>query len=201
MGIFRHKRTKKDFWTWFQENEGEIFESDATRDSIFDELHSRLQEFHESLTFEISNVRNDGTRDLVISADGIRDAFPAVLELTEKAPRFKRFQITAFRQPHLPLAPIRMGDKEFKPEHVHFSLEEEEDELNIYVFMKDIAGASEQDCKRSLMAMYLFLDQALGEYVVETRLSAITLLDFDEHAHIEKLPLSDLPAAIAKNAS
>ena len=58
--------------------------------------------------------------------------------------------------------------------------------------MKGVTGASERKLGILKQVMYLFLDQELGEYDVETKISGIQLVDLDEHAHLSKVTISDL---------
>jgi hypothetical protein len=72
------------FWEWFRANEQTMFELGDAQDGRFDEPADRLRMVDEDLTFELGPKRED-KRELIVSAGGIKRAFPAVLELVAVA--------------------------------------------------------------------------------------------------------------------
>jgi hypothetical protein len=68
------------FWKCFNANEDEVFNFEADQERVFDKLAAQLQRVHSSLTFEFSSV-TDGMREFVISAGGLKEAFPEVVAL------------------------------------------------------------------------------------------------------------------------
>ena len=84
------------FWSWFEKNEKRLFTFETDRDRVFNELAGKLKQVHESVTFEFGPVE-DGKREFVISADGIKDAFPAVEKLYALAPKLPRWKFIKFR--------------------------------------------------------------------------------------------------------
>ena len=65
----------------FTANEPDLFEFEKNQQDVFDGLWETLHRVHPSLTFEVGPVE-DGRRDFVISADGIRAAFPKSMPST-----------------------------------------------------------------------------------------------------------------------
>jgi hypothetical protein len=92
------KEKEEDFWNWFSSNQERIYKFENNREEIFDELQGKLIEIDSNLVFEFGEIQKDSTRELIISADGIIASFPEVIKLVEKAPKFKKLQIKAFRQ-------------------------------------------------------------------------------------------------------
>ena len=83
------KDTKEHaFWKWFEKNQEDLFHFEKDREAIFDRLATALNKVHGNLTFEFSPVREDGTREFVISAGGIKAAFPNLEALHAAAPRW-----------------------------------------------------------------------------------------------------------------
>lgn len=78
-------RPEDNFWKWFQQNEALLFDFERDREHIFDLLSSEIRRVHPSLTFEFG-PKEGNRREFVISADGIRDAFPKVESLFSSAP-------------------------------------------------------------------------------------------------------------------
>src|SRR5512146_1737654 len=156
----------REFWKWFAEHEPQLFDHEAERDRVFDDLAHELTKVSPYLTFEFGPKGQ--RRELVISAGGIRSAFPAVRALVSAAPTFDRWQITAFRPRRPPLV-IHLGDKRVDPKDVQCSLLFDGEKAGIYLF---IPGYNALDSEWKQVG-YLLLDDALGEYDVESRMGLI----------------------------
>ena len=145
------------------------------------------------LTFEFGPKEN-GVRDFVISADGIKEAFPSVISLANAAPPLSRWKIIKFR-PRRGLGPISLNGLQLSPEQVDFTIEPEGSKVAVTLFMD---GYRESEHDRYAGVGFLMLDQALGEYDVETKVSGI---DFKARAVKSKLPkhaFSELAAVFDK---
>jgi hypothetical protein len=183
--------TQDAFWNWFIQHEVELFNFDPDqeneRERLFDDLASELQKVNRNLTFEFGP--NRPTREFVISAAGIKSAFPAVVRLAEAAPALDRWQITAFRPRRAPVVTIEIGDNSVDPKDVQFSLLNNGKMAGIYLF---IPGFREDDVAFKQIG-YLLLDEALGEYDVETRLGLIKMLSPDTRTVGDRHPFAELP--------
>ena len=105
------------FWNWFLRNDDDLMHFERDRESIFDTLASELQKVHPDLTFEFG-PEEDGCREFVISAGGIKKAFPAVRSLVAAAPELSGWKVTAFR-PRRPIGNIvELGDHRIDPNEV-----------------------------------------------------------------------------------
>jgi hypothetical protein len=179
------------FWSWFVQHEAELFdfdiEQEAERERLFDRLAAELQKVDRGLTFEFGP--RGPTREFVISAAGIKKIFPAVVGLAGSAPVLERWKITAFRPRRATVMTIEIGDKSVDPKDVQFSLLNNGKMAGIYLF---IPGFREDDVALQQIG-YLLLDEALGEYDVETRLGLIKMLSPDERTVGERHPLAELP--------
>ena len=79
MGCSQNQDSKEAlFWRWFQANETRLFDFEKDQDRVFNELQMQLHRIQPSLTFEFG-PKEEGKREFVISADGIKDAFPLSL--------------------------------------------------------------------------------------------------------------------------
>lgn len=169
----------------------EVFEFDPNketeREELFDRLATELQKVHPDLTFEFGP--EGPVREFVISAAGIKDAFPAVVCLANAAPTFERWQVTAFRPRRRPINIVEIGGKRIDPRDVQFSLDNGK-MAGLYLF---IPGFREDDIDLKQVG-YLLLDDALGEYDVGTRLRLIKMFSPDTRTDGERFPLPDLPA-------
>jgi hypothetical protein len=156
------------FWRWFQDNEARLFDFEQDQERIFDELQAQLQKVKPGLTFEFG-PKHDGIREFVISADGIKDIFPAVIALANAAPALSRWKIIKFR-PRRDQTQITMNGLTISPEQVEFTIEPDGAKAGITFF---IEGYKETEHVRYASVVYLMLDQSLGEYDVETKVGFI----------------------------
>jgi hypothetical protein len=158
---------QEEFWSWFAKHESVLFDFDpvreAERESLFDELAGELRRVNPDLTFEFGPK---GTRrEFVVSAAGIKRAFPAVASLIAAAPTLARWQLIAFRPRRTPHV-VEFRGKRVHPKDVQLSLLDNGKTAGIYLFMP---GFREGDADLKQIG-YLLLDETLGEYDVESRL-------------------------------
>ena len=170
MSCFQKQVSKEAaFWRWFQANETRLFDFEKDQDRIFDELQRQLQRIQPSLTFEFG-PKQEGKREFVISADGIKEAFPAVIGLVDAAPPLPRWKITKFRPRRGFQSPVTLNGLKISPEQLKFTIEPDGDKVGITLF---IEGYNPRERDRYAGVVYLMLDQALGEYDVETKVGFI----------------------------
>ncbi|HVT96553.1 MAG TPA: hypothetical protein VHE33_03545 [Acidobacteriaceae bacterium] len=186
---YKHRVSQEGkFWHWFLKHEQELFNLDSNPEPLFTQLISALSRVDRDLTFEIGPGADK--RELVISAGGIKRAFPAVSRLVQAAPpQLARWTITAFR-PRTPLPiTLEIEGKRVSSEDVQFSLLENGSVAGIRLF---IHGYNEQSTLFKQFG-YLLLDAALGEYDVETGLGFIQMLPPEESTSEHRYPFADLP--------
>jgi len=158
------------FWNWFQEHEDELFNFERDQEKIFDRLITEMHKVHRSLAFEFSPKEND-RREFVISADGIKEAFPKVQSLHASAPHLPRWKFIRFRPRRKPFD-IRYRGVSVKAQSVLVQVEPVGQKMDITVFVPNYTKTAYE--KYAPIA-FLLLDQALGEYEVETRVGAIEI--------------------------
>jgi hypothetical protein len=182
---------EQKFWKWFLRHEDEFFRFDsaavAERERLFDNLAAELRKVDGDLTFEFGP--KDEKREFVISADGLKRAFPAVAALVAAAPKLARWDVIGFR-PRRPPCIIEINGKRVDPSDVYFTLLDNGKRAGIRLF---VPGFSENEAGLKQMG-YLFLDGALGEYDVETELGFIEVLPSNSKTEGERCPLADLPS-------
>lgn len=182
------KDSRLRFWQWFASHQDQLFDFEMDQERIFDELARELRRVHPGLTFEFGPKANP--REFVISADGIREVFPAVPSLVAAAPKLERWKITAFRPRHTPLCRVQIGETFVDPADVEFSLLTKNSNIGIQLFMP---GFKKNDMTRTQIA-YLLLDNALGEYDVETKLGLIQILAPSSPSSAKRYSLPELPS-------
>lgn len=179
---------QQQFWKWFREHSNELFDFERDQERIFDQLATELQKVDPNLTFEFGP--KGAKREFVISAGGIKKAFPAVSALAQSAPALDRWQVTAFRPRRMSANVLEFRGKRVDPKTVQFSLLDNGKIAGIYLF---IPGFQEDDTDLKQIG-YLLLDEALGEYDVEARLGLIKMLSPDANTNTQRYPLPHLPA-------
>lgn len=176
------------FWKWFVDNEDELFNFERDQDVVFDALSDALHLVSEQLTFEFG-PKEDGRREFVISADGNRDAFPFVLGLAAAAPRLDRWQVTKFRpRRSLDFELVFDGEK-FLPRDLMFSIEPDNGLAGLTLFMR---GLNDRTHQTFFGIAFLFLDHALGEYDVETKVGYIDIQPMEAESNLPKHPFSEI---------
>jgi hypothetical protein len=180
---------EQDFWHWFVEHESELLNFEVDQERIFDQLASQLRKIDENLVFEFGP--KGARREFIVSADGIKSAFPAVIALVNAVPKLDRWQVIAFRPRRTPPNGVVIGDKQIDPENVEFTLLDNGTTAGIQLF---IPGLQKEKAVWKQLG-YLLLDEALGEYDVEARLGPIEMLATDAQTEWERRPLAELPSA------
>lgn len=156
------------FWNWFERNEASLFDFERDQDRTFDRLTSELRKVHPDLTFEFGPKKN-GRREFVISADGIRQAFPKVESLASAAPPLRRWTIVKFRPRRDPFD-IQYEGIVVKASSVSVVIHPGGEKPALTVFVPGYAASAH---KTFASIAFLLLDQTLGEFDVETRVGAV----------------------------
>lgn len=159
---------EEDFWKWFRSNEDTLFNFEKNRERTFDKLAAQMHKLNPSLTFEFGPIE-DGKREFVISADGIKEAFPEVEAVYGSAPSLPRWKFTKFRPRRKPMD-VNYGGVSVPA--VTTQLSRNGQLVDVTVF---IATYSESKRKEYTAIAFLLLDGALGEYDVEMRVGQIQI--------------------------
>jgi hypothetical protein len=183
------------FWEWFSEHEDMLLDCEANQEVIFDQLAAELQKVDPDLTFEIGP--HERGREFVISAGGIKRAFPAVASLVDAVPPLARWQVTAFRPRRTPTSIVEFRGKRVALRDVQFTLLDNGKTAGLYLF---IPGFREDDADLKQIG-YLLLDEILGEYDVESRLGLIKMLSPDAQTEGRRHALAELPMLFDQLAS
>lgn len=187
--------TKEEaFWKWFQANEVRLFDFEQDREKVFEELSRELKKVNPDLVFEFSPKKNE-KRDFTVSADGIKDAFPAVIALVDKAPVLERWNILKFRQRGKPVVNIRLNGEELSTDQFKFTIEPDGEKAGITLYIDGYDPS-----RRDLFAKagFLFLDNCLGEYDMETKVGFVEFGPASVSSSIPKQSLSELPETFDK---
>jgi hypothetical protein len=190
---FKSKQTRtpeSEFWAWFERNESRLFDFERDLERVFDELAAAMHKVHPDLTFEFSPVRSSGQREFVISAGGIKAAFPAVEALAGAAPNLDRWQWIKYRPRRNEVTDITFENQTVPHDEVHYLLAKDGDKVGLVLFFD---GFTEE--RRSFFGSvgYLYLDQSLGEYSVEMQVGFIEFHSRESDYFPQARPLRELP--------
>ena len=169
MAWFTRASPEERFWQWFDQNSSRLFAFEADQDRVFRDLKGALHKVHEGLTFEFGPVRG-GKREFIVSADGITERFPAVRKLVSAAPSLSQWIVIPFRPPKDIEMVIEYDGCRVGPDDVWFRSEPDGDRIGLTLHVRGLTD----ETKRSLGgATFILLDNALGEYAVESRVGFI----------------------------
>ena len=182
------------FWNWFQANEDALFHFERQQEEVFDSLSDAMSQVHADLTFEFGPVKR-GKREFVISAAGIKSAFPAVEALFAAAPHLPRWTWTKFRPGRSTVSDIEFGEVAVAGDDVRYLLARDGDKIGILLFLPGFQPDRESDFGQ---IGYLMLDEALGELAVETQVGFIEIMSKQSEYFDRSLPLQELPAHFDK---
>lgn len=188
--LFSQTTKYTGFWKWFAAHSGALHRITGRNDPLLDSLGGALAKVHPSLTFELGPPT--AHRDFVLSADGIRDAFPEVEALHSAAPKLTEWHLIKFRPRRSPSNVLMLNGQQFDPARARFLLvKDDPGKVGIVLFLE---GYSKAQHDLFAKAGFLILDEALGEYDIETRVGAIDFLGGDSPYYARSRPLAELPA-------
>ena len=185
----RRKDPKKEFWRWLEHHRRDILReiegTSAFRTHVWsiDELGRRLHDIDHHLGHEIG-MADPSTIELIVSADGVKSAFPAVIELVASAPPLKGFKVTAFK-PRCPDGmTLHASGQVVTDDLLSYRLISTDDDLGIEVFID-----CDLDQETLTKVGFLSLDQRLGEYDVAT---GLTWIEFALGRPLDAAPITHL---------
>ena len=170
------------FWTWFKENESKFPATDKFAAGYGKELRRRLNLIAPGLVYEIS-IPEEGQKELVISADGLRRLIPYVEDLVRAAPLIEGWKITAFRPRMDDYATftLRYGERDFDPQSLWCYSRVVDGHFDLIIYHPDYSPEA-----RNILVngTYVLLDMALGE------LDVMTGIRYIDHQQLPKDPES-----------
>lgn len=182
-GIFKKKPgTSQDdhagdridaFWAWVIANRARIVAEVQARGAgsetpprAIHEIGDQLGKISPALAYE-AGMSDPETLDVVISAEGMRELFPLVIEVTNRVPMVAGLKATAFRQRN-PDVSLHVLDQQMTADDVHYVSQVEGDKIGVDLFFN-----VDLDERSRIMIGFLMLDMTLGEYDVGTALGSI----------------------------
>lgn len=190
MRLFDRKSPEKKFWDWFSENRENFTSHDS---SVLKPLAEKIHSIHPDLTFEFS-LPKGGEREFVISADGIRGTIPAVEKLCAAAPDIVGWTIKKYRQRgQSDDIELQFGEIKFDSSDFYVTLHRDGSSVGLTVFVRDTNRFSKEGQYQG--AAWIFLDNAIGEYDMMTKVGFVEFADGSVESELPKYALRDLPQA------
>lgn len=177
------------FWSLFRERAVHLARAESADDAVYDELLDKLQEIEPGLFVEFS--ASQAECELIITADGDQDLFPAARAAVAQAPRIDGWTIQALK-PRLGMpataswkgVTVEIDEVVFEP----LQTDDSDQGLRIYV-----PALEQADVAAAHNALLRALDHALGEerFALGVQFTEVVPMpeNFDPEAHI---PLRDL---------
>ncbi len=164
------KDVLRDFWHWFAKHQEAFYHFEDNQQQLFGALQKKLFEIHHDLSFEFGPVQQNGRRIFTITAGGIRDAFPFVVQLVDRAPKLEKWQVNAFKQrvPANDLS-VQLGEEvKLGYSDIFFEYVFKDELVNLNLYIKNY-----KDNDQYKGAAFILLDALLGEYDTETYLGSV----------------------------
>jgi hypothetical protein len=146
-----------------------------------------MRKVHPDLVFEFGPIENN-RREFVISAGGLKSAFPFVDSLYSRAPNLACWNFTKFRPRRIPME-IKIGDIRVSPDDVEVTIQADGEKAGLTVYLRGLDKKRED---QYLQAAFLFLDQAIGEYDMEIKVGFIEIKPFEQSTKFQRLNLLSL---------
>lgn len=194
--LFTTKNKAQNFWNWFSKNEELYFHFEKNQEILFFKLKTELEKIHPDLVFEFSPIFENGIREFVISADGIKSIFPIVIDLVKQAPTFKNWKVIPFRQPHDDVTAINYQDLTINFEDVFFRYAKDSGQIGLELNIRGFYESPEWS-----VAVFILLDNVLGEYDTEMSLSYIDKKVLNENEVNSLFPITALLKVIREYQS
>ena len=186
--IFNKQSKEEKFWNWFTKNQETYYngvENLEIREQLFDKLSNELQKVQSDLVFEFSPIHENGIREFTVSADGIKENFSSVISLVDKSPKMDKWKINAFRQRVSgDEIGLNFGDFKISYKDLYFRYQEVDGELGVELNIRDYNG---EGMKQN--AVYILLDNLLGEYDTTIAIGWIDWEKLDESKLDEMIPI------------
>jgi hypothetical protein len=190
-------KSNADFWSWFKSKEkyfyGILKDQADVENHFFKPLAEKLNQLRDGYWF-LTGMKNEYLAELVITADGVVENIVFVEELVKEAPHIPGWQITALK-PSIDIDEInvQMGNFAFNKENLSFYVDEDPmfpDEIDVTIVYQDYDEKS-KDLITS--AVFVFLDNYLGELRTVTAIDAIRIIGQAE-ADNDLVPIEKLKA-------
>jgi hypothetical protein len=167
---------EEQFWSWFSTNQEALYQATHESVDLYSTLDEQLNKVHSDLTFEFSHNPSNSIKEFCISADGMKEHFPAVIDLVKIAPKLSNWNIRAFRQRITnEEIVISMESIDLSYDDLFFQYSPDHSKISLEIHARNFHNNND-----FIGAIFILLDALLGEYDVATQISTIEWKELDE---------------------
>lgn len=162
-GINKEKR----FWKWFTKNNSKfLFINEVEPDikeQLLDEFLQELHRVNSGLYFQIGGHPDNKKVELIISAEGVREFFPAVELLIAEAPELDNWEFIAFKPAQGTGFVTEFAGRKFDPDKIDFIPLENHNDPSLVGVRVIFPDFSEQERDVFIGGTYQVIDTIIGE--------------------------------------
>lgn len=159
------------FWDWFKASESALVKQYG--EDLENMGAAIFEKFIKTGTESILDLEmiDKNKYVLTITAEGIKDLIPEILDIIQYVPSLIHFEVSAFQQPDLEFKEFSYEDAyKYKIDNFYFKLNPTlNNQYNLDIFIGDVDELSEDD----IQVAFMFLDAQIGEYKVMTLIDEI----------------------------
>jgi len=182
------------FWSWFKAHRVEIAKIKRADEPVAQQINEELHKIDPRLLFELGIGTEP--KEFIVSADGVREAFPSVKRLVAAAPSIPGWKVIAFRPRKAAGLQIALDDgTKLSADDLAFVVlptAKPPAPIDLILYAPGVGGANDEAVKQ---VSFLLLDATLGEYDVETRVGGIAIKPIGDKPANAK-PLRELTRVI-----
>ncbi len=191
--LFGRQSPADKFWGWFRGHEPRLLAIATGHEAIVGDLNRQLHAIHPDLTWEVGPPI-EGRRDFVISAGGMKAAFPAVSQLASAAPPLSRWKVIAFRPARPSVTTIKIKGVSLDAHTLEFLAERNGTKTDLTI---SVPGYRSTPNHAYDEAVYLLLDGLVGEYAVEMTIGGIDIVPTEGRPTGHWQPFARIAAAVS----
>lgn len=185
------------FWQWFQKHQKGFhriiveMNRDTIEGELFDKLSSELESVHHGIFF-LAGMFDAETAELIFSPNGIVSNIVYIEELIASAPQIEGWRFTALKPgSNRTKFNIEMHSYEFGTETLSFYFNDNDQFPDSTDLMITHDQYNEEQKSEFLQAIYIFLDNYLGEYNTVAKIDSVTAIA-KQDAEKELIPIERL---------
>jgi hypothetical protein len=154
------------FWQWFRDN-GQRLRTlmygpdDDAREAASEELRRAVNDVEPGLILELGTT-DEGTAQLIVSADGKPERADAVRDLVDSAPPLPGWEVIAFR-PRIDCGDLAIAiqGERLSPEDVWFRIADGDNGLDLTLYVRGLTPANE---RMRCLGASLLAEHTMGEW-------------------------------------
>lgn len=191
---FDRKKTN-GFWNLFSEYSSLLLKLADPRHLLFTAMNKELSRIDKNISFSLGEVRDEGHRAIIISANGIVDSFPAVERVMSEAPEDPNWTFYKYMPRRLPLGDLTYDNKYLVPaKDVYYKLFKQVDATySVQVFLP---GLKIEDASAFNNMAMLILNASLGEYDLAVKIKHIKVDCHGSDNFVGAYKINNLPTHI-----